>query len=69
MPSRWSTLSTAALTVAFLIDTGWQLPRAVRGEPTPWWGLLLLVPLVGLLAPLVTRRIKEDTSTDSGSHN
>jgi len=49
MKSLGLTFVAVVLTLAFLADTGWQLYRVTQNQPTQWWGMLLLIPIVLLV--------------------
>jgi len=53
MKSLGLTFVAVVLTLVFLADTGWQLYRVTQNQPTQWWGILLLIPIVLLLKRMV----------------
>lgn len=43
--SRWVLLFVAVvLSLAFVEDTCWQVPRLLANQPAQRWGLLLVIP-------------------------
>jgi uncharacterized membrane protein YhaH (DUF805 family) len=49
MTSRLATFVTVVLVLAFVADTGWQVYRLTQNQPSQWWGMLLLIPILWLL--------------------
>ena len=44
MNTRTLLVITVVLTVLVVADTGWVVYRMATGQPTEWWGMLLLIP-------------------------
>ena len=49
MTNRTRTILATVLTVLFLADTGGQVYRLTQNQPTTFYGMILLVPIVWLL--------------------
>jgi hypothetical protein len=56
MSYRMQTIVATVLTTLFLADTGWQVYRLTQNQPTTFYGMVLLVPILWLLKGMSAAR-------------